>query len=71
MGENIVSDIELLEDILKNILIVFDIMKNITLKDLPEKYQNSLSNFTGEKFGILYREYMIKYLTDKLKNYNF
>lgn len=45
---------------------VYNIMENITLKDLPEDYQTSLEKKSGEKFGIAYREYMIKYLNSEI-----
>ena len=47
---------------------IFNTMKGITLKDLPEEHQLSLAKQKGEKFGLIYREYMLKYLRNKLFN---
>ena len=54
-------------DMIENL---YDIMEGITLKDLPEEYQKSLEKQAGAQFGIVYREYMIRYLKSKLRNYN-
>jgi len=71
MGEDvIINDLGVLDNILHDMMNIFNIMENITLKNLPEKYQISLANFTGEKFGVLYREYMVRYLLNKIKSYN-
>ena len=48
---------------------VYSIMEGITLKNLPEEYQTKLKKKTGAKFGIAYREYMIRYLQSKLKDH--
>ena len=55
------------KNIIHQINNVFDIMEGITLKDLPEKIQKNLMKQKYEKIGILYRENMIKYLKEKLK----
>ena len=45
---------------------IYNTMKGITLKDLPIEHQESLAKQKGEKFGLIYREYMLKYLRNKL-----
>ena len=47
----------------------YKIMENVSLKDLPEEVQASLSHFKGEKFGKLYREAMINYARNKLNEW--
>lgn len=54
------------EDICHNICAIFDIMEGVGLKELSEEQQNSLCRQSGEKFGVLYREYMLKYLKIQL-----
>lgn len=46
---------------------IYDIMEGITLKSLSETCQQNLARLKGKEFGQLYREYMLKYLQDKLK----
>lgn len=47
---------------------IYDYLEGVSLKDLPEEYQKILKNQKGAKFGIAYRECMIKYLKSKLEN---
>lgn len=65
-----VSDEERLEryNIEQRMLKIFDTMFGITLKDLPEKVQERLSKFSGQKFGEIYHEEMIKYLSNNIEN---
>lgn len=52
----------------QRMLKIFDVMHGITLKDLPEKVQERLSKFSGKKFGEIYHEEMIKYLSNNIEN---
>ena len=49
--------------------VITSIMWDKTLKDLPEETQKNLFKFKGEKFGSLYRDAMISYLKQGLKEY--
>jgi len=46
---------------------IFWIMNDITVDKLPQEFQDSLSKFSGKKYGELLREYKIRYLRNKLK----
>lgn len=47
---------------------IYNLLENANLRDLPEEYQKSLEKQQGPQFGIVYREYMIRYLKTKLNN---
>lgn len=65
-----VSDDEKLErqNIEQRMLKIYDIMHGITLKDLPEKVQQRLSNVSGPKFGEIYYDEMVRYLSNNIEN---
>lgn len=70
-GENVATSWNSLDECLeiqKHIKSVFETMKDIGLKDLPQEDQDSLLKFSGEKFGKLYRDYMIKFLRNNQKS---
>ena len=54
------------EDICRDMRNIFDIMEGVGLQNLPAEQQNSLQKQSGERFGAIYREYMIEYLKKHL-----
>lgn len=55
-------------NIMNHIMNVFYTMENVNMKSLPENIMFSISKFKGEKFSQLYRDAMINYLRQNLKN---
>ena len=61
-------DNEEFHNICNSITQIYNLLENVNLRDLPEEYQKSLEKQQGPQFGIVYREYMIRYLKTKLNN---
>ena len=45
---------------------IFNIMKGVTLDDLSPSCRRKLFRYKGKRVGIIYREYMIKYLANSI-----
>ena len=56
-----------LNSIVARVWNIYDIMEYVSLEDLPEETQNRLKRFKGEEFGKQYRDEMVHYLRNKLK----
>ncbi len=63
------SDAEF-QNLCASITQIYNILEGLTLKDLPQEYQKSLEKQKGAQFGVVYREYMIKFLKEKLNRLN-
>lgn len=44
---------------------IYHIMEGISVKNLPEEYQENLSKMSGEKFDKILPEYKIRFLRSK------
>lgn len=68
--KNAYCDDDFFRLICQQVLRVYDIMSGVTLEDLPPESQKILHKYSGAQFGKLYREHMIMYLDEKLKEPN-